>query len=191
MKRKVYSGWLACGALALVLGCDNRDGGSPPIMLMDGGSDDGGSSMPPTGCSIDVSTGLPPLPAACLPRCSSATAMAIDTCITSGGTIEQIAMCQQMAVENDTTPPTTLTIVGEETETEQLNCSGCWEYALQHCLFASCGAELVGCLSCSEGCDPEMAGCEAEETALNTCLTNNQDAIQACFDEQAGRCLTG
>ncbi len=182
---------MACGLLASVVGCDNRT--NPPvdsggIVLMDSGSGDPDtgtppmpdSGTPPTGCSVDVSTSLPPLPAACLPRCSSATVTCIMGCADGA--------CQRACVDADTTAGTTLNASGESIP---LDCSGCWDWGIQHCVFVSCPSELAGCAGCADQCNPDTAGCETEEAAIDSCITANQTAIQSCFNTQATRCFPG
>ena len=192
--------WMACGALTLAFSaCDNGrttdpDGG--PIVLSDGGSDSGTPVMVdagtdagsmPTGCTVTVSGSLPPLPEACLPRCAAATASALNACTTAGGTPEEQAMCQRTAVANDTTPGTTIDVVG--VGAQPLDCEGCWDWGINHCIGQSCSAELAACAGCGDQCDPMTAGCEAEETAINNCLMANQSTINECFQPQAMGCF--
>lgn len=184
---------VALGALTLAFGgCDNRNGGTDGggIHLLDGGPDAGmvtrdsgmtepDSGVTPTGCSVAGATGIPALPAACLPRCSAATASCVQAC--SDGA------CQNTCVMNDTTAGTTIDLGGGMTDT--LDCNGCWGWQLNSCIYASCSAEFGACIACDDQCDPDTAGCETEEGALNTCITTNMSAIQTCANTRLSMCF--
>ena len=177
---------MACGALALAFGCDERD---PGIMLMDSGPEmeDAGppdSGQPDSGppapmCSVAGASGFPPLPAGCLPRCAPATTSCVMGCTTGE--------CQNMCVQNDTTAAIQLEVSAGITQ--PLNCSACWNWQINSCVFDSCPAELGACTMCADGCNPMTAGCETEETALDSCLMTNMSAVQACANSRLAGCL--
>ncbi len=197
---------MALGALTLAFGCDNGngepDGGG--IHLVDSGHtttpDSGHTTTPdsgttPTGCSVAGATGFPALPAACLPRCATATGQAVNDCATSrpdsGGAdagTGSVGECQVEAVMADTSATTTIDLGGGMTDT--LNCYGCWTWQLNSCIFDSCMTQLAACNSCAaDQCDTTTAGCETEEGALNTCINTNLSAIQSCFGTRASMCF--
>lgn len=198
---------MACGVLAFGLtACDDDNGDG--IMLMDsgtGGDDAGPEPMPdagpapmpdagpepmpdsgPSTCGTIDGTGFPPLPDGCVPRCAGSTADQINAC-SGAGSNEEIATCQRAAVEADTTPPALVGVTGGEPQ--EVDCVGCWDWGIMHCITASCGAEVEACLTCGDGCNPGTAGCEDEEAALDACQAANISAIQGCFNTQASRCF--
>ncbi|MBX3269982.1 MAG: hypothetical protein KF729_06955 [Sandaracinaceae bacterium] len=194
MKKIGTTAALCAATLALggLTGCDSRSGSGSDaggIVLMDsggGGGTDAGSMMgtdsgpPATGCSVAGATGFPPLPAACLPRCSSATASALMAC-------GMDATCQSNALRADTTAPTNVDFGGGMSES--INCFGCFNWMINACIFDSCPSQFGACIECSDFCDDATAGCEAEETALNTCIDANISALQTCANSRASMCF--
>lgn len=189
---KIASTTALC-AMLLTLGCDDGRGGGRDaggIVLMDsgpGGGTDAGPGMGTDagpgmmgGCSVAGATGFPPLPASCLPRCSAATAMAVNACGAN-------AMCQQTAMEGDTTAPVNVDVgMGMS---ESIDCFGCFNWMINSCLFDSCPDELGACVMCADLCDDSMAGCETEEGAFDACIMGNMAAIQSCVNTRATGCF--
>ncbi len=191
--RKIAISVALC-ALALAPGCGGGRSGSDAggIVLMDSGpgmmGTDAGPGMMGTdagpgmmgGCSVAGAAGFPPLPAACLPRCSGATASAVNACAD--------AACQQAALDADTTPPTNVDVgMGM---TESIDCSGCFNWMINSCIFDSCPDQFAGCVMCADFCDPAMAGCEAEEAAFDSCIMTNMAALQSCVNSRAVMCFS-
>ncbi|GAB5548399.1 MAG: hypothetical protein SangKO_081590 [Sandaracinaceae bacterium] len=184
---------MICAAtLALGLGCDDGRGGEDGggIVLMDSGPDttpDTGTPPPPTdsgpapsGCSVAGAMGFPALPAGCLPRCSSATFDAVVACGMDGA-------CQQSAISSDTTPGTDVDLgMGM---VQNIDCNGCFSWQVNSCVFESCPDQFAACTMCEDGCNPDTAGCETEEGALDSCLMANGMALQGCVNGRAGACF--
>ncbi|MEZ4340143.1 MAG: hypothetical protein R3B82_26270 [Sandaracinaceae bacterium] len=184
----------ALGALALTPGCGGGRSGSDAggIVLMDSGpgmmGTDAGPGMMGTdagpgmmgGCSVAGAAGFPPLPAACLPRCSAATLNAINMCTD--------AACQQAALDADTTAPVNVDVGGGMSES--IDCSGCFNWMINACIFDSCPTEFGACIECSDLCDSSTAGCETEEAAFDSCITTNMTALQSCVNSRAAMCFS-
>jgi hypothetical protein len=171
---------LACAALVVAAACSSPD---PIIMLpdaapVDSGTDAGGRVDSGGGggmCAVTIGTDVPPLPSACLPRCSNATASAVMACTT--------AMCQQMALMADTTPGVAFTVNGMA---DTLNCAGCFGYQQLSCANDSCPAETAAYLMCNPMTDSMM--CNPQIMALNTCIMG-APAFQTCFNGLATMCF--
>lgn len=181
---------MVCAAmLALGFGCDDGRGGDEDgggIVLMDSGTGDPpdtgvtpppDSGPPPSTCAASFPS---PLPNGCLPRCSSATFDAVVACGMDGA-------CQQSAIAADTTPATNIDLGGGMTDS--LNCQSCFSWQVNSCVFDACPDELAACSMCGDGCDESMAGCEAEEMAINSCLMANGMAVQTCVNSRAVMCF--
>lgn len=207
--KNVVVTWLALGLVACAGSGErgsNRDGfdmPDPPPSSMGGGAMsptppppptvssgmDGGASMPmpstppaPSGaCTIDVTDGLPPLPSACLPRCAATTMEAMRGC--SDGA------CQRAALDRDTTMSTTLlmTAGGEEVDMAELTCSMCFNLMNNSCVNDVCGTELQAYVTCRG----TGAGCEAESTAVASCLMRQDAPYRSCQGERIPLCFGG
>lgn len=175
---------IACGSL-LALGCDDGRGGTDAgtIMLMDAGPRDSGPPRLDSGtgmCSIAGLPGIPPLPAGCVPRCSAATRSAAAACGADSA-------CLNGALDGDTTPAVTIDFgMGM---TDSLDCTNCYYWQIQSCIFDSCPTQLEACLECADNCDPDVAGCEAEGTAIDTCIMTNMVALQGCANPRVNACF--
>lgn len=167
---------------------------SGPIVLPDsgpGGHDSGpvmGHDSGPvtTGCSLTVAAGnFGSLTAGCFPRCSAATAMmAFGTGAGQCGAMtgNAGAMCQQAAINADTTASTTVTI---GTNSQQLDCGGCVQFQLLHCASANgCSSQVDAFLSCSSMALPDggVPACTTEIDNLNTCI-NAQAGVGTCEND--------
>lgn len=170
---------MACGALALAFGCDNRGGGgtdSGIVVMIDGGGPqpDGGPTMPdggPSGCSIPADL-MAALPGECLPRCSAATRDTFYACTT--------AQCQQQAAQGDTTAP--ITVQGQP-----FGCSACVGYGQNSCFNTACPAEFGPYLTCIAA--TPMMDCSAQTAALQACVTANMAAVAACANPRVQGCF--
>ncbi len=182
---------LAASAILFALGCDdgrgNTDAGG--IVLMDSGpgmmGTDAGPMMDPdsgpgmSSCSVTSQSEV--LPAGCLPRCTSSTLSALNACAMD----MMPAQCQQNALMADTTPPVNMDFMGM---TAPLDCSGCFNWMANTCLFENCAAETSACQMCADGCDPNMVGCETEEMAIQACAATMP--FQTCFMNRAINCFS-
>jgi hypothetical protein len=154
---------------------------SGPITLGDSGPRDSGpvgnDTGPVTGgCSLTVTdTSFPSLSAGCFPRCSSATATAVQACTTG--------QCVADALDADTTPGAAWTANGMAAAMP-LDCGGCYNFQLLHCFAENgCRTETNAFLNCDDTTDADM--CMGEVTAVNTCsgLAANMAGIMACVND--------
>ncbi len=130
-----------------------------------GGTDAGG------GGACEIPADLSDLPAACLPRCSSATLTAFGACTT--------AACQQMAAMADTTP--SITVGGMP-----FACVNCVNYGNNSCYNASCPTEFMAYLTCAAMMG---ADCSAQTTAVNMCVMAHMAAVQMCVNTRVSACF--
>jgi len=178
--------WILGVAMAMTLcACtggrsSNRDSG---VMLMDGGPgtdaplrdsgprlDTGGGG----GCTLGATGGLMGM---CFPRCSAATATAVDACTT--------AACEQMAVAADTTASITLTIEGMSLT---LDCQACFNVQFNTCIIEACPTEFNAYVACDDA-TPGM--CMTQQTALSSCMTMQMATIQPCAQARVPLCFAG
>ena len=189
--------YLAMTSLAALMGCaggdDRSGGGGGGIMLMDagGGLPDAAppppmtmdaSTMPPPpvgGCTIDVSTGLPALPSACLPRCAASTWTTIMGC--------SDLSCQTSALQGDSTPSTTLTLTASGMmDTLDLDCETCFNVMNNSCINDVCPTEFNAYLACS---GMMGADCSSQDTALGACIMANDPAFRSCQNTRVPQCF--
>jgi hypothetical protein len=179
MNRMALRLGIACAALAGLVACGGND--APPVIsfpdsgpAVDSGTDAGPpDSGPPAACEVDASSDFPPLPSACLPRCTNATASAVNACADTA--------CLQAALEADTTPSVPFIVNGMD-QPGGLDCDGCFGYQQLSCAFDVCPAETAALLMC-------MSGCDAQNAALNTCIQANSTAFQSCFSSLGPMCF--
>ena len=209
MRNETRAWWCACMAV-VVAGCGGsetprRDAGSPADAggMTDGGATDGGtSSMLDTGpdapiatdartcpdagsaggdCILYVPVGsFGPLTAACLPRCSAATATAYRACTTQS--------CRNAAVAGDSTSGVDY-YVGTVHVTSPLDCGGCVAYQEMHCFSEVCPSEVDNYVDqCIAG--GTASSCDAAIGAIDACLasltTAEEAVVDACYASQAG-----
>lgn len=179
--------WILAASIALVLwGCDDGrgDGDAGGIVLMDsgpgGGTDSGpGETDAGPGANMCAVTSAMPLPMACFPRCSNATLVAANNCASA----MDPAMCQQMAFDADTTPPTTL-MAG--TQSIELDCAACVGWQQDTCLAEQCPSEFMALVQCRQA----MTGtCDTETMALNSCIMANMATLNTCAGQRATPCF--
>ena len=181
-------------SLAGLVGCaggDDRNGGGGGIMLMDASTMpeaappppptmDGSTTPPPAGgCTIDVSTGLPALPSACLPRCAASTWTTIMGC--------SDLSCQTSALQGDSTPSTTLTLTASGMmDTLDLDCETCFNVMNNSCINDGCPTEFNAYLACS---GMMGADCSSQDTALGACIMANDPAFRSCQNTRVPQCF--
>jgi hypothetical protein len=146
----------------------------------DGGSStggDGGGSSTTCEPGIDEETGVfQPLGDACLPRCSEDTLAAFAACETPE--------CQRNAADADTTPGVP---IGDD---DTLDCGLCVSWQANSCLGASCPEQWTPYIQCAvANPDDTETACATQITALNTCITDNQAAIQTCANNRIVACF--
>lgn len=161
-----------------------RDAGPPP------GTDAGTDAGPPPVCSPpgpggDCQLRVPvgsfgPLNAACLPRCSAATAAAYRACTDQA--------CRNAAVEADTTPGIPY-YIGSAPVTDPLDCASCVTYQEFHCFSLVCTSEVDAYVDhCIAGVSPEL--CDSSITSIDICLASVTAAematLDACFASADG-----
>ena len=164
-------------------------GDTPPAPPAPPAMTDAGAMQPPpappttpptSACTVDVTSGLPELPSACLPRCSAATFAAVRGCADGN--------CQRSAMEGDTTPSTLLTMTanGEEVDSADLGCYMCFNLMNNSCVSQICSAQMQAFVACRG-----MGGsCEAEDNAIGMCLMANESAYRSCQGERVPLCFS-
>lgn len=169
---------MACSALMLVLGCDNRttpemDGGG--IMLMDSGpeeedaaTDTDSGSTTPRECEMNLPG---PFPAALTPRCTAETRTCIEAC--RGGA------CVNSCIDADTTPPET--VMGTT-----VTCETCLGYSQAYCIEQNGGADLWHALQCCA----EDRGCTNDACVQSMCPAEF-NAVFSAANPAAATCLSG
>jgi hypothetical protein len=189
--RRVLGTLTSLAALLVLVACNN-----PPITVMDTGprtDTPGGGTDTPVGrdtpatatCGTVGAGGFPPLPAGCMPRCSTATLTAYNACpMDASGN-----MCRQAALDADTTATATVDIgMGM---TQVIDCTGCTNWQINSCIYDSCTAEFTAYAMCAAMGTPETAEmrCPTEVTALNGCIMTNLMALQTCAGMRGSMCF--
>ncbi len=148
-----------------------RDAGRRPPGHIDAGP-------PSSSCSITISTGIPPLPATCLPRCQASTAQAFNSCTDFE--------CQETVLVNDRTPPVLPTLNGE-VQDDPLDCFGCFNFQQTSCAYDSCPSETQALITCVPSSDP--TGCDSQRLAVQSCIEANLAAFQPCHQSRFEMCF--
>lgn len=160
----------------------NNDSGPPPRdagppSTIDSGRpppppprDSGPPPPPPGSCRLD---GFTQLPAACLPRCSSATSVTIGECPDSD--------CLFAALDADTTPPTSLAL--PDGTSTSLDCNVCFVHQLQTCWNELCNTSFLAW----DECRNSGGSCTAENDALEACRGGS--AVIDCENRRASACF--
>ncbi len=136
----------------------------------------------PATCAMDNYFGLPNLPSACLPRCTSSTFQQMVACRQSPNSAE----CQTMAFAADPTPAITMTL-GPLTEAVQLDCSACPNWQTFACAFQSCPAATAAYLRCTSGSVPSNDNCAAITATMASCFM--RQAVISCREVNTPRCF--
>jgi hypothetical protein len=158
---------------------EDRDGGVPDGGLVDAEVPDGGAA--PSVCSVADERGLPPLPAACLPRCVEDTWTALVMCRTA----EDPVACQNAATDADPT----LGVIAEGAEVlGEIDCSVCLDWQTSSCIEDACRFEFLELTRCSNlrPGDP----CTAENDRLVACVRADRD-FAACQRNRDFACVRG
>jgi hypothetical protein len=152
----------------------------------DGGTDSGpGPDSGPAGmCGATIRRDdIPPLSAACLPRCSRTTLERLMMCAAWD------MRCQIETLMMDTTPAIPWTINGMPAM-QPLNCQTCFFFQQISCAHDVCPSETLAFLACNPMMDADM--CNGELMMLDGCLTgttSNQMAFLMCVQREARRCF--
>jgi hypothetical protein len=176
-----------------------RDAGSDAGALdgsseIDGGVSDSGSDAPavdaPTcpdagsaggDCVLYVPRGsFGPLTAACMPRCSAATAATYRACT--------IQSCRSAAADADLTPGTDY-YLGTVHVTSPLDCGGCIAYQEMHCFSEVCESQVDAYVDeCIAG--GTASSCDLALAQLDACLASltpaEEATVEACMVSPAG-----
>ncbi len=150
-----------------------HDAGSTPPL--DGGRSTDAGSIVPT-CSITVRADIPPLPSACVPRCTDSTFDRFVACTTEE--------CHQMTLEADTSAPVSISINGV---IEDLDCSGCVNHQSTSCAHDVCPAQTNAIIACNAETDP--TGCASQAAALQSCIMANSTDFQTCLQPLVSMCF--
>jgi hypothetical protein len=159
------------------------DGGSGRTDGGGGGTDSGtagrDSGMSGGMCAARIAADdIPPLGAACLPRCMRSTLDRINMCSDN--------MCVDRALMNDTTPGIPWTINGMPAM-QPLNCQTCVIFQQISCAHDVCPTETIALLACNPMMDADM--CNGEGMALDRCLMDNQETFMTCAQREVTRCF--
>lgn len=133
----------------------------------------------PDTCDIVGSRGLAPLPAACMPRCSSETFNALSSCSNAPDPAE----CRAAAVAADASPIGTLQVGPEVAE---LDCRLCLDWQAFSCAFERCPTETMDLVRCPS-IEASTDGCAAVQAAFQECFqlsgaaTCQRTRSEACF----------
>jgi hypothetical protein len=182
---------LALGLVAAMSGLSACKSGDSSMMITlpdAAGTTDAGMTMTPDAgggtdagtaatCAITLGADVPPLPSACLPRCSTATAQAAGMCADGE--------CQQAAFEADTTPTVPFTVNGMPQQ--PLDCASCINIQQLSCAHDSCPDETTAVLTCNPMTDSMQ--CMPQQMTLQTCLQANMSAFNSCAQALAGMCF--
>lgn len=135
--------------------------------------------LPPETCSLADRPGTPPLPPACLPRCSADTWSAIIAC---RATRVPVA-CQARAISADPTPAVSLDF-GPELGPLELTCGPCLDLQTETCLVELCRTEYLALIRCLD-----LGGrCTTEQADLDRCRTDGP-SFRACQAERDEACV--
>ena len=126
----------------------------------DAGVSSGDAGTAPATCTLEGATGLPVLPMACLPRCSTTTWARAVECRQAADPVT----CQNGVFAMDTTPTV---VVGGTQDELVLDCQQCLDWQSSSCLAELCLPEFLASQRCRgfRTNDP----CTAENDALVAC----------------------
>lgn len=133
----------------------------------------------PATCSLADHPGTPPLPEACLPRCTAATWQGVVDCRSQ----PDVAACQGRVIAADTSTPSQIDF-GPEVGALPLDCGSCLDLQTETCFVEHCAAPYLAALRC-QFLDPRANACRAELTAVQACAraTPELRACQAARDQ--------
>lgn len=136
----------------------------------------------PATCSVAEIPGTPPLPEACLPRCTRATWDEVIRCRTE----PDVLTCQETAIAADTSTVIDLDF-GPELGTLPINCNDCLNVQTESCFMKLCQAEYLAFARC-QFLDPRPTACNAEANAVSTCANEDAD-FRPCRLEREALCV--
>lgn len=116
----------------------------------------------PNTCDIAGRAGHPPLPQACLPRCTAETRDATVACRTASDPVA----CQSAAFAADTTPSTVVSVGAEGVP---LDCGFCLQWQSLSCFFDACPVETLALLRCPN-VEASTDSCAGVTTRFNDCV---------------------
>lgn len=131
--------------------------GAPDAGVSDAG---GNSDAGPSSCTVEGTTGLPPLPLPCLPRCSTTTWARIVDCRAEADPVA----CQNTAISTDQTEAV---LLGGAQDPIPVDCQRCLDWQTSSCLVEVCTAEFLELQRCQGFRSPDP--CQRESTQLNDC----------------------
>jgi hypothetical protein len=132
-------------------------------------------------CATFTAAGFPPLPSACLPRCSQGSHTAWDTCA------DLPCFFAAAAVTSDATPAahvrtpngSILDVTCQRTGAP--NDMSCVDWQLDSCAYEACPNEFDRTWQCTSSCDDERS-------ALNACVAASA-TYESCWPLRAGLCF--
>jgi hypothetical protein len=136
----------------------------------------------PATCTLADHPGTPPLPTACLPRCTTQTWDGIIDCRTA----PDVAACQQTVLAADTSTTVQLDY-GEELGTLPLDCSTCLDFQTETCFVEHCLETYLAALRC-QALDNRPNACNAEIDAVRTCA-GGSGAFRTCQSNRDFDCV--
>lgn len=131
----------------------------------------------PDTCSLQQ-FGVPPLPSACLPRCTVDTWQRVVDCRSASDPFE----CQQAAIARDSIPAVELS----SNFPRPIDCGECLTHQTESCFFQVCRTEYLAQLRCL------VSGgvCTTERTRLEFCATEtSRTAFLECRTERDELCV--
>jgi hypothetical protein len=196
-------------ALGTLVACNNSrpnvvDSGGIVLSDSGGGGHDTGAGGHDSGsggttCGTFTGTGVwPALPATCLPRCTTATGNAYNTCaMMTDMTAAQSCIDAALAADHTATVMVgdgmgnniSVSCGGNSTDT-----FGCLDYQLNAAIDTQCDTEFTAYLTCATmlpAGTSGMTGCPTEYSAVNNCVTAHMAAVQASYNMLAGACFGG
>lgn len=127
----------------------------------------------PATCTLADHPGTPPLPDACLPRCTSETWDGIVACRVS----PDVAACQDAVIAADTSTVVQLDF-GPDLGFLPLDCGTCLDLQTETCFVDHCLVEYLAATRCRI-LDPSPNGCAAEVNRVFQCASGSS-AFRSC-----------
>lgn len=159
-------------------GTDAPGGGTDAPMMRTDAPMMGGTC----GSLAGATSPAPPLPAGCVPRCTTATGTQANTCLMA---MDQ--MCLATALMSDTTPAANVDIGGGMTQA--INCAACFSIQQLSCAYDACPSQTTTYVMCLGG----GGMCTTEFNAINACLMADPMGagmmFQTCAGSRIGMCF--
>lgn len=157
------------------IGAPYERNGGPDAGVSDGGGADAG----PGSCTMEGTTGLPPLPLPCLPRCSTTTWARVVDCRAEADPVA----CQTAAISTDQIEPV---LVGGAQDLISVDCQRCLDWQTSSCLVEVCTPEFLELQRCQGFRSPDP--CQRESTLLNDCARAHPE-FTACQRQRDQTCV--